>query len=76
MDGNGNPNGYNHSDHGGAVALARRLREYWLNRGYNVETTVASMQADQHSMIYAVRSNLIRGLPPGESKVLALAEAA
>jgi len=76
MDYNGNPAGHNHLDHGGAVELARRLRKYWLNRGYNITTRAESVQASERALIYGVRSNLVDGLPPEESKVLAIDEAA
>jgi hypothetical protein len=76
MDANGNPHGFEHTDHVGALELARRLREHWLGRGFNIKTKVEFVQTGKHSVIYTVRSELVRGLPPADAKVLAVAEAA
>jgi hypothetical protein len=78
MESNGNPLGFEHSDHAGATELARRLREHWLGRDFNIKTKVESAQTGKHSVICGVRSSLVCGLPPAGSKVLAVepAEAA
>jgi len=76
MEPNGNPKNYEHSSHAGAVELARRIRAYWLDRGYAIKTRVESLETDKHSTVYVVRSDLVTGLPPKESKVLAMDEAA
>jgi hypothetical protein len=67
-DGNGNPLGHNHLSHAGAVELARRLRRYWLDLGFNIRTDVETLPG-KHAQFYGVRSNLVNGLPPADSKV-------
>jgi hypothetical protein len=68
-DKNGNPNNYDHCLHGGAERLAARLRAFWLGRGYNLRTWVKPLQVSEVTTIYCVRSELIDGLPPAESRV-------
>jgi hypothetical protein len=67
---NGNPKGFNHSDQNGAAILAGRLRAYWLDRGYNVRTTIEPIRArSERAPVFQVRSNLVGGLPPADSKI-------
>jgi hypothetical protein len=54
--------------HDGAVQLARRLRLHWLDRGFNIKTTIETITLGQR-MIYGVRSNLVRGMPPADTKI-------
>ena len=76
MEFNANPLGLEHSDHGGAVELARRLRQHWLSRGFIIKTDIKTIELSKRSTIYCVRSNLQHGLPPKESRILAVSEAA
>jgi hypothetical protein len=73
---NGNPRELEHSDHAGAVELARRLGKFWLDRGFNISTTIVPIQVNERTTVHCVRSNLVNGLPPPESRVLVVKEAA
>jgi hypothetical protein len=57
-----------HTSLDGALALASRIREYWAERGYEVETYVDSLQhrndaGEVRDIIHTVRTNMIGGLP-------------
>lgn len=48
----------------GAHRLRSRLERYWHDRGFDhVEVTVVAMNYKRFAL-YAVRSNLVNGLPP------------
>jgi hypothetical protein len=51
----------------GANQLAARLRGYWRARGFSVEARVeqvaASRKDNLRGTVFAVRSDLLRGLP-------------
>ena len=57
-----------HCSYDSANKLATRLRNYWSLKGHTIETTIGetvSSKADGgRGVIYTVRSNLVRGLPP------------
>lgn len=46
----------------GAVALGRRIRAYWRDRGYDVEIRFLT-SSNGRDVIAHVRSDLIDGLP-------------
>lgn len=52
-----------------AEALAVRIATYWRERGAAIEVW-AQHDADRSSgpMLFVVRSNLVRGLPPREAR--------
>jgi hypothetical protein len=54
-----------HTSLDGALALASRIREYWAERGYEVETYVDSLQYrhGEAGIIHTVRTDMIGGLP-------------
>lgn len=54
----------------GASVLADRIHSYWLRRGHDVKVWVELAEEARRDVIknghgtYAVRSNLVNGLPP------------
>ncbi len=50
-----------------ASTLASTLRAYWGARGYAIEVRIESCVTTQGKKIFFVRSDLVRGLPPGFS---------
>lgn len=48
----------------GANLLARKIEAYWRDRGYPGVTCRIEKTRRSHYCEYAVRSNLMRGLPP------------
>ena len=55
-----------HTSLAGATALASRIRDYWAERGYDVRTTVDSLQYRHgvEGIIHTVRTtDMIGGLP-------------
>jgi hypothetical protein len=65
-----------HLSHSSALEIARRLRRYWLDRGYNISTKVEAVQARGRQDVWVVRSNLVGGHPPAHTKIEAVDEAA
>jgi len=72
-----------HCDQQGAVALARRLRDYWFAKGYIVSTRIepvfakTSKESESGFTVWCVRSNLAGGLPPkADARAAPVAEAA
>jgi hypothetical protein len=58
----------------GANLLASQLRDYWLNRGFVIRTSIPHCISDptrQVGTIYCFTSNLINGLPPPNSRLAA-----
>jgi hypothetical protein len=49
----------------GAESLARRIADYWLFRGHNVNTWVESVET-LTGRVYVVRSDLVNGYPKGQ----------
>jgi hypothetical protein len=78
MEFNANPRNLDHMSHPGAAELARRLRKYWLDRGFNIRTRIEVIEhGTKDAAFFCVRSDLNgRGFPPAGSKVLAVEEAA
>lgn len=50
----------------GANVLASKIRDYWLARGYDVQTVVDVETVFGHS-IWVVRSDMINGWPKGKA---------
>lgn len=50
---------------GGAEELAARIRAYWADRGYEVQTTVEPFTRieGKAETFYVVRSDMVGGLP-------------
>jgi hypothetical protein len=50
-----------------AQKFARRVEQYWAEHGHlNVHCCVERIsEGRNHQAVYVIRSNLIRGLPPG-----------
>ena len=57
-----------HISEDGAQKLARRIREYWADRGLKVTTSVAPIwvgaAGDGKGAVYGIRSNMVDGVPP------------
>jgi hypothetical protein len=53
-----------------AALLASQIKDYWRQRGHaEVETWVQLALTDKSGhQIFAVRSNLVRGLPPRQGR--------
>lgn len=48
---------------------AANLRKFWASRGYQVNTwIVGQSQYDNGTLVYAVRSDMVNGLPRGWRK--------
>jgi len=57
-----------HLTHSGAHALAQHIRDYWAKRGKTVKTRVVEQRSpknlhDVPNSFYAVRSDMVSGLP-------------
>src|SRR4051794_26672239 len=49
-----------------ADRCARRIEEYWAGLGFpTVHCRVESVKGGRNCWAYVIRSNLVRGLPPG-----------
>jgi hypothetical protein len=47
----------------GAALLARRIKGFWANAGYDVQIEVIHAAGPRESPVYGVRSDMIGGLP-------------
>jgi hypothetical protein len=47
----------------GAANLARRLKAYWTDAGFDITVEVIHAGGPRESPVYGIRSNLIGGLP-------------
>ena len=48
----------------GATTLARRIRLYWMRKGYEVEVRIVdSHVGDTKGKVWGVRSDLVNGMP-------------
>lgn len=58
-------------DKAGAENLARRIREYWRERGHEVQVDVQEkpFTSATRSIRYDVRSNLVNGMPAKKTPV-------
>lgn len=57
-----------HLTYSGANALAQQIRDYWAKRGKTVRTSVVEQRSpknlhDTTNTFYAVRSDMVGGLP-------------
>jgi hypothetical protein len=65
-----------HLSHGGAIELAKRLRAHWLSRSFDISTKVESVPSRGRQDVWVVRSNLVSGHPPADTKIEVVDEAA
>lgn len=54
----------------GAHALARRIRAYWAERGYIVNTEIEKLTGCGSKDLYAIRSDLVNGAPQQKARVV------
>lgn len=49
----------------GAEALARKIRSYWVKRGFSVDTHIEAMGTDEtwRGQIFCIRSDMVNGMP-------------
>lgn len=58
----------------GAEKLARRIQQYWAERGYDVDAHAAVVAYVEGMPQYGIRSDMIGGMP--QRRIVPLAEAA
>lgn len=56
-----------HYSKAGAKALAERIAQFWLSRGYR-GVSVQAFQIQGHFEMWGIRSNMIGGCPPRRAR--------